>query len=88
MQLKINFHSLIDVITNSSTEIFTTTSRSAISDLKDLINMMLREAGVDKTADDLYEFKEDFDDYAKERIVSSTYKDYNPRKLKLFVWEK
>jgi len=26
--------------------------------------------------------------YAKERIISSTLKEYSPKKIRLFVWEK
>lgn len=50
-------HSFIDVITNSSTEIFVSTHGKTIEYAKELINDLLKVAGSEKTADDLFEFK-------------------------------
>jgi len=56
-QIAIPIHSIIDVITNSSTEIYTNTHSKSIEYAKDLINEILDAAGSDKTADDLFEFE-------------------------------
>jgi hypothetical protein len=63
--IKTNIHSMVDIITNSSTTIYTTTHGGTIFLLKELINEILEVAGSDKTADDLYEFKQESneDDY-------------------------
>ena len=57
MQIIIPFHSFIDVITNSSTEIFVNTHSKTIEYAKNLVNSLLEAAKSDKTADDLFEFK-------------------------------
>lgn len=54
--LKIKFHSVVSLITNSSTVIFTYQDGS-IAPAKELINEMLKLSGVeDKTADDVFYF--------------------------------
>lgn len=51
--IKVNFHSAVDVITNSSTTIFTY-SEGSDTKAKELINEFLRVLGSDKKADDLF----------------------------------
>jgi len=53
----IKIHSFIDVITNSSTEIYVRASQSSIDSVKKLVNSLLAFAGNKQTADDLFEFK-------------------------------
>lgn len=54
--IKLQFHSVVDVITNSSTVIYTYQDGS-IEPAKELINEMLKLQGIeDKTADDLFYF--------------------------------
>ena len=53
--VKIKFHSFVDVITNSSTVIYTYQS-GAIEPVKEVINEMLKLQGIDKKADDLFYF--------------------------------
>lgn len=55
--LSIPFHSFIDVITNSSTEIFVGCHSNTIAFAKDFINELLKVSKSDKTADDLFEFE-------------------------------
>lgn len=56
MELKFKIHSVVDVITNSSTIIYTYQDDS-IQPAKELIDEMLRLFGVtDKTADDIFKF--------------------------------
>jgi hypothetical protein len=50
----ITLHSFSDIITNSSTEIFTTCTENSVELIKKFINTILKEAGSDKTADDLF----------------------------------
>ena len=49
-------HSIIDVITNSSTSVFVCVSTKSIRFAKELINDILQAGGSKKTADDLFEF--------------------------------
>lgn len=49
-------HSIVDLITNSSTEVFIEASEETIVILKKFINSLLKTFNVDKTADDLFEF--------------------------------
>lgn len=53
MEFKINIHSVIDIITNSSTEIYTY-SDGTIEPLKKLVNEMFKIHGIDKTFDDVF----------------------------------
>ena len=54
-KLTINLHSFVDIITNSSTVIYTGVQDNAIDAMKGIINEVLRAAGSEKTSDDLYE---------------------------------
>ena len=51
--IKIPFHSVIDIITNSSMEIFCDSS-SSVQPCKDLVNEFLSQMGSDKTCDDIF----------------------------------
>ena len=64
----LNIHSIIDIITNSSTEIFTYCGDSSITGAYELLNEVLKVAGSDKRAEDLFdiEFK-----YEEEIITES-----------------
>jgi hypothetical protein len=54
-EIKLSLHSIIDVITNSSTEIYTFTNSSAIEKSYELLNEILKIADSDKKAEDLFE---------------------------------
>lgn len=54
-QLRIKYHSFIDIITNSSTEIYVSVGDWSVKTVKDLVNGMLKIAKSDKTCDDLFE---------------------------------
>ena len=60
---KINIHSIIDVITNSSTEIFVTAKADSERYTKELIDLILKEGGSDKSCDDLFVVNYIPDDY-------------------------
>ena len=62
--IKIKLHSIVDLITNSSTTIFTY-SQGSLGEVKSLINEMLKVFEIpNKTADDLFYFGVFADDYS------------------------
>lgn len=54
--LVINVHSFVDLITNSSTEIYTSAHGRTIDMAKDLVDKVLQAGGSAVTADDLFNF--------------------------------
>lgn len=54
---KINVHSFIDVITNSSTEIYMWADEGSVKTVKGIIDTILKAAKSDKTADDLFDIR-------------------------------
>jgi len=56
--IKIKLHSLIDLITNSSTEIYTYSSAS-IEACKNMVDEFFKMTGVNKTCDDVFELSLD-----------------------------
>ena len=65
--LKLKVHSVVSLITNSSTELYTFYD-GCIEPLKELIDEFLKLSGVDKKCDDLFVinvFLNDFDDYGE-----------------------
>lgn len=56
MEIRIPIHSMIDVITNSSTEIFVSTSESSIESVKGLLQDVINLGGGDKKVDDIFDF--------------------------------
>ena len=57
INMNINIQSAIDVITNSSTSIYTIAGDWTLDRIKEIINTLLQIAKSDLTADDLFEFK-------------------------------
>ena len=55
-ELVLTVHSVVDVITNSSTVIYTEAASSSIETAKAIIDDILVAAGSDKRADDLFDF--------------------------------
>lgn len=49
-------HSFLDLVTNSSTEIFISANEATIKALKDLINNILKAGGSEVTADMMFDF--------------------------------
>lgn len=60
--MKIEIQSVIDLITNSSTETFTILSDNAESLIKEVVNSILLAAKSELTFSDLFVYKEEFDD--------------------------
>lgn len=54
--LRVNVHSFVDVITNSSTVIYVQCTNETTKLAKDLIDTILKAANVKQTASDLFEF--------------------------------
>lgn len=65
----IRIKSITDVITNSSTEVFTFADEGSVEKLKRFIDSILYIAGSEKTCDDLFEvrfkLRKDLDEYLK-----------------------
>jgi len=55
MQTVIPIHSFIDVITNSSSEVFVTSDRTTIEAMKNVIDALLLIGGSKEKCDDLFE---------------------------------
>ncbi len=53
----VNLHSVVDVITNSSTVIYTGVNDNAIAIIENLIDDVLQQAGSNMTAADLYKIE-------------------------------
>ena len=78
MTAKINLHSVIDLITNSSTEIYTY-SEGSVAACKEMINEFLKVMNIyDKTCDDLFELSIDSND-------DETCGDYNQYSAESFL---
>jgi hypothetical protein len=56
MKYIIKIHSFVDLITNSSTEIYIAADESTITTIKELINNILKLGGSKLTCDELFEF--------------------------------
>ena len=59
--IKIQIHSVVDLITNSSTTIFTY-SEGSVEPLKELVNEILKLSGKTETFDDIFNVEVFFDD--------------------------
>lgn len=57
MHHTINIQSYIDVITNSSTEVWQIATEQSVTMIKDVFNAVLEYAGSRDTADDLFDFE-------------------------------
>ena len=75
-KIRVNFHSFVDIITNSSTVIYTYVN--SVEAVKEFINAVLQISGAHEnyivesepvTADDLYDFKTVLSSSAVERVV-------------------
>lgn len=64
VSLPINtFHSMADIITNSSTEIFIIAGDNTIAGIKELINALFKVAGSETTCDDVFTIEYDWERY-------------------------
>lgn len=65
MKIKINIQSESDLITNSSTEIYTVCTEYTLDRLKDIVNSILEISGSSLKADDLFTFELEEETYTK-----------------------
>ena len=91
--VSIPVHSVIDLITNSSTEIFVYSEKS-LEPCKELINEILSLQGIDKKCDDLFDIKVVFDergldDYIENEKYEAKYnkKEFDEEKIKSEILE-
>jgi hypothetical protein len=66
-ELKLKTHSVVDVITNSSTCIYTQARKGSIDTVKDIVNTLLKLGESDLTADDLFTFEITADELDEQR---------------------
>jgi len=66
--VKVNIHSMVDVITNSSTVIYTWAS-GGIDQVKELVNVILKASGSEKKVEDLFFIEERLTDKGMENIL-------------------
>jgi len=71
--IKIKIHSIIDVITNSSTVVYVQTHDNTIKYTKELINTLLKITGSDKKVEDLFDFYFDVDRDSEIEKLSENY---------------
>ena len=76
--IRIPIHSMIDLITNSSTEIFVD-SESSIKPAKELLAELLRMEGSEKTIDEVFTFSLEYGDtgYLAELLIENM-EDHDP----------
>lgn len=68
VSIKIKLHSEVDVITNSSTTIYTRVSSGGIDTVKDIVNTLLKIGNSELTADDLFTFEITSDEFDEQRL--------------------
>lgn len=77
----IKIHSFIDLITNSSTEIFIQTHEKTLDATKDLVNKILLAAGRSEKAEDFFDFKVienlNYEEYRKDYESDEEYFEEN-----------
>jgi len=74
--IKIPIHSMIDLITNSSTEIFVT-SDSSVKPAKELLSELLKINGSDKTVDEVFTLSVEIDNDTLADYVADQMEEYD-----------
>lgn len=64
--------SISDVITNSSSEVFTYYTEDSIKEIKRLVDAILKAGGSDKTCDDLFEINLTYDEEALQEVLEES----------------
>jgi hypothetical protein len=87
--IELSIHSIIDVITNSSTEIYCSYDKQSVESAKSIINTILKIAGAEKTADDYFDIYLWIDKWALIDIKSQMLKeDYTEEEIDKLIAEK
>lgn len=76
----IRIHSFVDLITNSSTELFVSSSQHTVDGVKSVINAVLTMGGSTLKADDIFSFElskdeDSYSDYGDKMIMTVKSKD-------------
>ena len=79
--IKIKLHSSVDLITNSSTVIFTY-SDGSLAAVKELVNEMLKVFGKEKTFDDIFYAQVLPDEYNEDKDLPENYKELEVQYIK------
>jgi len=82
MKIKIPVHSLIDLITNSSTEIYVT-SESSVQPAKDLLAELLKINGSDKNVDEVFTLSVEMDNATLIDYLGDQMEEYDEE-----LWDK
>ena len=89
---RIKLQSFVSLITNSSTEVFSTVDKSSIEGLYKMIDSILKVGGSTKRAKDILEIKIEFEDSLRDNYIDyvldvieedEEFKNSNPIYLKL-----
>jgi len=87
-EIAVPIHSFIDVVTNSSTSIFVGCHGNTIKYAKELIDSILRVAGSDKRAEELFEFQIVADKESEIERISEELSEYYPEdEVKDLTWQ-
>jgi hypothetical protein len=72
-EIKLEIHSMVDLITNSSTEIFISANDNAEENVKKILQKILDVTGSTKKVDDVFEVKVKHEDscFAEEDVVKN-----------------
>ena len=87
--IKVKFHSMVDVITNSSTVIYT--YQNSVTEAKELVQEVLNLMGEDLTPDDVFYYgvfcdNDRYADYVEEETDEDEYEDF-PKYTEGCDWE-
>ena len=84
--ITIPVHSFVDVITNSSSEVFVTANKKTIEVVTEIINAYLKDACYAETADQLFDIElvhKGFDSGSDNEIDVVGASDYAPSKIRI-----
>jgi hypothetical protein len=85
--MKLNIHSIIDVITNSSTEIYTSVDNSSINGAHAMINEILKVAGSEFKSKDLFDIQIIKEDSLECEVSSLEIKSKDITKSDKDIWK-
>ena len=83
--ITIPIHSFVDVITNSSSEVFVTANEKTVEVVKEIINVYLKDAGYAETADQLFDIELVYDGYDEndKRVEKVGESEYSPSRIRV-----
>ena len=81
-ELVLAIHSIIDLVTNSSTEIYVTCHTKTVETIKEFVNGILKSVNSDKTADDLFDMSL-YMEFSGESEISFSDYEAGPVRIKI-----